>query len=189
MSLNRQEQTGTEAVGVFADAAGLQAAIDELTSSGFDRADLSLLAGEEAVKEKLGAIYRKVEDLEDDPTTPRMAFVSEESIGDAQGGLMGGLAYIGAVAAGGAIVASGGTLLGAAVAAALAGCAGGAIGSALAKLVGDRHSRHLQEQLEHGGLLLWVRTWTKDQETKAVSILSRHSAHDVHTHEIAPTQV
>jgi len=38
-----------EAVGVFANANDLQAAIDELLSSGFHRADLSLLACEEAV--------------------------------------------------------------------------------------------------------------------------------------------
>jgi hypothetical protein len=43
-----------EAVGVFHDPASLQEAIDELLSSGFDRAELSLLAGEHAVEEKLG---------------------------------------------------------------------------------------------------------------------------------------
>ena len=48
-----------EAVGVFRDPASLQEAIDELLSSGFDRAEVSLLAGEHAVEEKLGHRYRK----------------------------------------------------------------------------------------------------------------------------------
>ena len=46
-----------EAVGVFHDPASLQEAIDELLSSGFDRAEVSLLAGEHAVEEKLRHRY------------------------------------------------------------------------------------------------------------------------------------
>ena len=49
-----------EAVGVFKAAEALQEAIDDLLSSGFDRADLSLLASEHAVEEKLGHKYQKV---------------------------------------------------------------------------------------------------------------------------------
>jgi len=64
--------------------------------------------------------YRKVTELEDDAAVPRTCHVSTESIGDAEGGLVGGLLYVGAVAAAGAIVALGGTLAGAIVAAALA---------------------------------------------------------------------
>ena len=49
-----QPDTLREAVGVFTSADDLQEAIDELQSSGFHRAELSLLANEEAVNEKLG---------------------------------------------------------------------------------------------------------------------------------------
>ena len=129
-----------EAVGVFHDPDMLQEAIDELLSSGFDRAELSLLAGEHAIKEELHHRYRKVAELEDDPRVPRTAYVSLESIGDAEGGLIGGLMYIGAVVAGGAVVASGGTLAGAFLAAAMAGSAGGLFGSALAKLIDYHHA-------------------------------------------------
>ena len=48
-----------EAVAVFETAETLQAAIDELLISGFNRAELSLLAGEHAVEEKLGHHYTK----------------------------------------------------------------------------------------------------------------------------------
>jgi len=173
-----------EAVGVFKTADALQGAIDELMSSGFDRAEISLLAAEKTVEEKLGHKYRKVTQLEDDTSVPRCCYVSLESIGDAEGGLIGGLIYVAAGAALGAIVASGGTLAAAIAGTALAGGAGGLIGSVLAKLVGDHHAHHLQEQLDHGGLLLWVRTWNAEDEKGAVEILRKHSGRDVHIHTL-----
>jgi hypothetical protein len=181
----KSEETRTEAVGVFYDAATLQDAIDELLSAGFNQYELSLLATERAVEEQLGHKYEKVAELEDDPTVPRDAYVSTESIGDAEGGLVGGLMYVGALAAAGAVVASGGTLAAAIGGAAAVGGAGGLIGAALSKLISDSHAQHLQEHLDHGGLLLWVRTRDEKHEKRAVEILSRHSAHDVHTHELA----
>jgi hypothetical protein len=184
MTSKQPGESVREAVGVFKTAAPLQDAIDELMSSGFDRAEISLLAAEKTVEEKLGHKYRKVAELEDDVKVPRTCYVSTESIGDAEGGLIGGLMYVGAMAALGAIFASGGTLALAIAGAAAAGGAGGLIGAVLAKLVGDHHARHIQEQLDHGGLLLWVRTWNKEDEGRAVSILKKHSGVDVHVHDL-----
>jgi len=171
-----------EAVGVFDSAETLVAAVDELLISGFDRAELSLVASEPAVQEKLGHMYDKVRDLEDDAAVPRDAYVSIESIGDAEGVLIGGLMYVGAMAAAGSIVASGGTLAVAITGAAMLGGAGGGIGLILANWVGNHHADYLQDQLERGGLLLWVRTWDETHEKRATDILSKHSAHDVHVH-------
>ena len=126
MEIDPAAEMSREAVGIFHSPEGLQDAIDELLSSGFHRAELSLLASEAAVVDKLGHMYRKVDALADDPDVPRAAYVAGEDIGDAEGGIIGGLVYIGATA--GAIVASGGTLLAVIVAAALAGGAGGLIG-------------------------------------------------------------
>jgi hypothetical protein len=180
----RGSPTIREAVGVFDDGERLEAAIDELLGSGFDRFELSLLAGQQAVEAELGHAYEKVGELEDDARVPRTAYVSTEAIGDAEGALIGGLMYVGAVAAGGAIVATGGTLAGAVVAAAMAGGTGGLIGSALAKLIDYHHADHLAGQLERGGLLLWVRTRDALHEARALDILGRHSARDVHLHDI-----
>ncbi|MDJ0896451.1 MAG: hypothetical protein QNJ92_15000 [Alphaproteobacteria bacterium] len=177
--------TKTEAVGVFKDATSLEAAIDELLSSGFDRAELSLLAGEDVVQQKLGHMYDKVKELEDDPSVPRVAYVPTESIGGFEGGLIGGLMYVGAVAAVGAVVATGGALATVIAAAGVAGGAGGAIGVALAKLIEKHHADHLQTQIDHGGLLLWVRTRDATHENQAQEILRRHSAADVHVHKLA----
>ncbi|HAK62189.1 MAG: hypothetical protein ACOY17_10725 [Pseudomonadota bacterium] len=171
-----------EAVAVFETAETLQAAIDELLISGFNRAELSLLAGEHAVEEKLGHHYTKVEELEDDPDVPTAAFVSPESIGDAEGALIGGPMYIAACTAAGIAVAVGGPLTTVITAGALAGGAGAVIGGVLASMVGKHHADYLHEQLEHGGLLLWVRTVDREHEKRATDILSKHSAHDVHVH-------
>lgn len=184
MPADQKAEAVREAVGVFHDPETLQEAIDELLSSGFNRAELSLLASEQTVDKRLGHQYRKVAELEDDATVPREAYISTESIGDAEGGLIGGLFYVGATVAAGAIVATGGSLAAAIGAAALAGGAGGLIGSVLAILVGDHHAQHLQEQLNHGGLLLWVRTWDGEREKRAVDILTRHSGRDVRVHTL-----
>jgi hypothetical protein len=181
----KTDETVREAVGVFASAETLQAAIDELQSSGFDRAELSLLADERTVDQKLHRHYRKVTELEDDAEVPRAAYVSPESVGAGEGALIGSLLYVGMVTAGGMIVASGGTLAAALAGAAIAGGVGGMLGTMLATLVGDRYARYIEEQLNHGGLLLWVRTWDPGDESRAVEILKRHSGRDVHIHGIA----
>jgi hypothetical protein len=165
-----------EAVGIFHRSENLQSAIGELLSSGFHRAELSLLASESTVQEKLGFRYEKVDVLADDPKVPPSAYVSAEATGGAEGALIGALAYLGAVVAAGAVVASGRTLTTGIVAAGLAGGTGGLIGSVLAKWVGDHHAHYLREQIEHGGHLLWVRTWNTEDEEHAVEVLKRHSA-------------
>jgi hypothetical protein len=184
MPPEEKANTVREAVGVFSTPETLQEAIDELMSSGFDRADLSMLAAEGTVDEKLGHKYQKIAELEDDPIVPRCCYVSTESIGDAQAWLVGGLMYVGAMAATGAVMATGGTLALVIAAAALAGGVGSLFGAILAKWVGDNHANYLQEQLDHGGLLLWVRTWDAEDEKRAVSILSKHSGRDVHIHTL-----
>jgi hypothetical protein len=184
MPTENENRTIREAVGVFHSPETLQEAIDDLMSSGFDRAELSMLAAEKTVDEKLGHKYQKIAELEDDPIVPRCCYISTESIGDAQGGLVSGLMYVGAGVGAGAVVATGGTLALVIAAAAVAGGVGGLLGAILAKSIGDHHAHHLQEQLDHGGLLLWVRTWNAEDEKRATEILSKHSGRDVHIHTL-----
>jgi hypothetical protein len=54
----------------------------------------------------------------------------------------------------------------------------------LAKWIGDNHAQYLQEQLDHGGMLLWVRTWDSEKEKNALEILQKHSGRDVHLHAL-----
>lgn len=178
-------RTTREAVGVFHDWKSLQAAVDELLNSGFDRSELSLLAAQKVVEEKLGHVYEKIGELEDDPAVPRAAFVGRDSLTEGRAGIIGGLAYIGAVAAIGAVVASGGTLAAAIVAAAVAGGSGGFLGTLGARWLGRDRAKQIQAQIDKGGLLLWVRLRDQAHEDRAVAVLNRHAADDVHVHEMA----
>jgi len=176
--------TVREAVGVFHDAETLEDAIEELMVAGFDRAEISLLAGETAVVEKLGHRYRKVTELEDDPDVARAAYVEKDSLVEARAGVIGGLAYVGALAAVGVIVASGGTLGAAILGATLAGGGGGLLGSLVTGWMSRRHADHIEEQLKKGGLLLWVHIKDDEHEKRARKVLEAHSADDVHVHEL-----
>lgn len=173
-----------EAVGVFHATADMESAIQELQESGFDRAEISLLAGEETVRQKLRHKYYDAKSLEDDPKAPRSAFVSTELIGDAEGALIGGLFYVGALASVGAVVASGGAFGAILLAMAAGGGSAVLIGSLLARVVGKHHSDHLQHQLERGGLVVWVRTKDQAHEQRAVGVLKGNKATDVHVHSI-----
>ena len=169
-----------EAVAVFHSADDLQNAIDKLLRSGFHRSALSLLANEAEVVAKLGHVYRKTTDLAADPAVPRTAYVSPEAIGDGQGAIIATLMYVAAGVLMGPVAAARGSFAALAAAAAIGGGAAGLLGTWLAKLIGDRHAMRIQGHLDRGGLLLWVRTWSRDQESRAVEILQQHSGRDVH---------
>jgi hypothetical protein len=182
MTMDKTDDTPTvrEAVGVFHDERTLQAAADDLLIAGFDRAELNLLAGHRAIEERLGHAYRRVAELEDEAPVASRFYASSSSRTEAQGAIVGGLTYVGAVAATGMIVASGGTLAGVLAGIALAGGAGGLVGVIVARFIDRRHARYLQDHLDHGGLLLWVHVADADLEERAVEVLRRHSAEDVH---------
>jgi hypothetical protein len=162
----------------------MENAVDELGSNGFDRMDISLLASEHAVTDKLGHAYVSARELEDDPSVPTTAFVSRASLGAAEGAVVGTLIYIPALIGAAAVVASGGAVAAAIAAAAVAGGIGGGIGTLLARLIDRAHANRIEEQLEHGGLLLFVRTRDAAHEARAREILAKHSGRDVHVHTV-----
>ena len=176
--------TVREAVGVFHDYDELTAAVEDLEEAGFDRSDIDLMASWEAVEKKLGHVYKTVEALEDNPEAPRTAFVARDDVTEGRAALVGGFTYLGAIAAALGIVASGGTLALAIASAVAGGAAAGGIGALISHYLGENFARRLKEQLEHGGLVLWVRLRDAEHERRAVEILRRHGAHDVHVHDI-----
>lgn len=177
-----------EAVGVFHHWADLQLAVDELLRRGFDRADISMLAGEKVVEGKLGHVYERVNELEDDPNAPRIAFVGRDSLTEGKASAIGTLGYVGAVAAVGAVVASGGALAWILLGAAAGGGGGAAVGSLLARGMGRGRAKDIEAQINKGGLLLWVRTCSTDREGRASEILKKHGAADVHVHNFEGAQ-
>lgn len=171
----------SEAVAVFHDVSELDAAVEELRAAGFANEDISLLASEDAVARKLGHRYERVEELEDDPEAPRVAYRTRTSLGESEDRLIGSLTYLPAVVAAGTVVASAGVVAAAVTGTAIAGAL---IGTVLAHWLDKNHAEHLQEQLDHGGLLLWVRTPDEDAQRRALEVLTRRSAHDVHIHQL-----
>jgi hypothetical protein len=179
------KSTVREAVAVFDDVSELDAAFHELREAGFGRGEISLLATEHAVQRKLGHRYERVEELEDEPAAPRVSYRTPAALGESEDMLVGTLTYLPAVVAAGTVVASAGIVAAAVTGTALAGAL---IGTVLARWLDKHHAEHLQEQLERGGLLLWVRTPDQSAERRALDILTRHSAHDVHIHELPAKQ-
>jgi hypothetical protein len=45
----------------------------------------------------------------------------------------------------------------------------------------------MQEQLDRGGVLLWVHLRDATAEERALDVLRRHGARDVHMHDIPAT--
>jgi len=181
MSAQSSGPTVREAVAVFDEVNELDSAVDDLLAAGFKKSDMSLLASEEAVSKKLGHRYERVEEMADEPDAPRIAYRTRASLGESDDMLIGTLTYLPTVLAAGTVVASEGVVAAAVTGTALAGAL---IGTVLTRWLDRHHAERLQEQLERGGLLLWVRTADPDAQHRAIEILTRHSAHDVHIHQL-----
>jgi hypothetical protein len=65
-----------------------------------------------------------------------------------------------------------------------AGAGGAVIASVLARRLDEHHARYLEDQLDRGGLLPWVKIREPERERRALEILGRHSGHYVHVHAI-----
>lgn len=177
-------ETIREAVGIFHDPESLEKAVGDLEARGFDRAEISILARDEVVEEKLGHRYERVKDLKDSPDTPRRAYVDKTFVNEAESGIIGGLFYVGAVAAAGATVATGGSLpliLGAALA---AGGASGAVGGVVAKAMGNEEKKEIEAQLERGGLLTWVHLRDDIADETALKALRDNGADYAEIHHL-----
>lgn len=173
-------QPAREAVAVFENESELLNVIQELKRSGFDHSDMSVLPPLTNVEKYLGHKLEKVEDAEDNPEVPRMAPVDRASFGAAQGALIGLPIYIGAIGAiwnGARSGADTGTIV---VSCLIGGTVGGVIGLAMAALLKRRHARQIKEQIDHGGLLLWVRIRGEEQEERAKSVITDHIVRHFH---------
>jgi hypothetical protein len=170
-----------EAVAVFEEVGELDEAIRSLLAAGFKEDDLSLLADRRTVERKLGHAYEKVEELEDAPDVPRVAYRRPLDPANTESGFIGALTWAPPLLAAGAVVASTGLITGLIIGAAVAGSLGASV---LGHVVDQRHAEWLQEQLDAGGVLLWVRIKDDEAARIAVSILTQHAVHDVHIHEV-----
>jgi len=182
MSLHLLTKSLIEVVAVFHDATKLDAAVDALKQAGFKNDAISLLASEHAVERKLGHRYQRVEELEDSEEAPRVTYRTQADLEDSEGTIIGSLTFLPAVVAASTVVASAGVVAAAVTGTAIAGAL---IGTVLTRWLDHKHANLLQEQLAHGGLLLWVNTPTVDEQNRAVRILMDQGGNDVHVHDFA----
>lgn len=170
-----------EAVAVFDDVVDLDEAVQGLLAAGFVEDDLSLLADRATVEKKLGQTYVRVDDLVDDPAAPRVAYRRPADPAAREGRMIGSLTWAPPLIAAGAVVASTGLVTGLVIAAAVAGTLAASV---FGHVLDRRHAEWLQEQLDRGGILLWVRIADDAAAAAAIRILTRHAVHDVHLHDV-----
>jgi hypothetical protein len=176
--------TKREVVGVFADQDHFQRAIDDLQANGVNRANISTVANAKTLERELGHGYINVRDIEDDSEIPRAISISKRSLGIAEGVMIGGAIYVPTVIVAANLVAKGvsyGMLIGAVAA---VGAVGGLVGWLFARRLDRGYRRTIGDQLEHGGIVLWVSVHAPEQEARVVEVLARSGAHDLHVHDL-----
>lgn len=171
-----------EAVAVFDSVEDVKAAYWDLRMVGFSRYDISLLAKQEVLEEKLGHAYWRAEDLEDDPKAPRAAYVSEEAMGELEGAIAGGFFFLGSSIAMLAMLTPASTAAASIAAIAIGGSPAAVVGTLLARRADRKFRDYYANQLHHGGILMWVRVKDDDKRDLASKILTEHSGRDVHVH-------
>ncbi|MFL5254503.1 MAG: hypothetical protein ACJ8AI_16705 [Rhodopila sp.] len=148
----------SEVRATFSDSDQMQAAVNELTMNGFDRAELTLPARGHSLDEA-GSSGDKAVATDEDARQARTLGISTA-------------ASAAGMAAAGIVIATGGAALPAVAAAVLgAGAAGGATYAATeAGVAAEQHTR--DDQAAAGHLVLSVRTPTADKVEKAKAILT-----------------
>jgi hypothetical protein len=172
-----------EAVGLFNNMSDLQEAVKDLEIKGFPREWISVMGSRREIEQVFGMPAVPPEIAEDDPRTPRQSPTRPEEKAIGAGVLIGGSAYVGVAAA---AMATGGISMAAMLPAVIiAGLGGGVIGVILTQLLGKYFDKNIEEQINKGGLLLWVRTPDATHERMASRILKAHGAKHVKMHDIS----
>jgi hypothetical protein len=143
------------------------------------------MASREMVLSKLGAIYQDPVTIAEVPDLPRRDLITRDDVSSTSAVVFGTLVAIGSLGAALPIIASGGAVVAIAVAAVF----GGTAATALAKVIKDRIvKRHdaasLEDDLWHGGLVVFVRPRDAERETLAMAIMRDCGARNVHVHEV-----
>jgi hypothetical protein len=83
-----------------------------------------------------------------------------------------------------AAAASGGALLLAIGTTVATGAVGAGLGALLFHVVARHHAAAIREQMDHGGLILWVRVVDQTAEMRVLAVLQQYGARFLHTHMI-----
>lgn len=180
MAMTRPEraQHTSEAVGIFATAERLSHAGEVLVAEGFARDAIGVLARRDATERALEmpestSNATRVHGARADAQTPR---IEQESIGGATHAWLGGLSLAGTTTLGAVAVASAAVLGGAFVAAAAGAATVGAVGVAMSAIIHERDADYLEEHIDAGHLLLFVRTRGPAEQQRALELMRANGA-------------
>lgn len=172
-----------EAVGIFDDQDKLDAAVAELEISSFARHEINVLGDPKEIENRFGEEVINPQWLEDNPYAPRKSSIRPEEKRIGRGVAIAVPAYIGGCAAMLAVnPAPGLVLLGAVVAGSILGAL---VGGAITYFINRKITRRVDDQIQEGGLLLWVKTPAPEKEKLALNILHKYGGRNVHVHDIA----
>lgn len=171
-----------EAVALFNTEDDLQAAVDDLECHGFSNAAISRPKPIEEIEHELDHKIVSVHELEDDAAVPREAYIDQGSRASGVMVLIVVPVYIALLVAASVATSYGFQLWQAVLLTVVFGLVGMLWGGYYALKVARGTKQRIRREQALGGLLLWVRTGSKRQETKALDILRRHAGRDVHLH-------
>jgi hypothetical protein len=173
-----------EVAAIFRSRAALDAAVQTLLLNGFDRSDIDVLAGIDSVRGRLGADYVDAKELPEVPHVPRQPYLGPEDFTTI---VVLSVALLASASAVGSILAVlywGGSVPWAVVAGiGGAACAGG-LGILIAHSIKRTQEERFAVQMMLGGLVVWVRVRSLEQEQDAQRILSEHGGEFIRVHEL-----
>lgn len=172
-----------EAVGLFDDEDQMQEAIRELEATAFPRDAISIRGYAPTANENNpDAPAIDPDALEDDPEALREAPVRNEELTIGGAVAIACTAYIGAVAGVGIVGTASMAITYTAIL--IGGLAGAFIAAIVVNRMRELRNNHIRQQINHGGMVMWVRTPDKEREELACNILTRHGATHVRVHDM-----
>lgn len=169
-----------ELVGLFHSPDDLEQAISTLTSSGWNHAELSILAQHKLLLPE--QVEEGSSELANDPGVERRGPVSDTDVRQGRTLLAGISGVAAAFLASGATILTGGGTLAAIAGAAAAGGGAGALVEAVGQRARSEREHFLHEQMEQGGILLWAKIESPEEEERARDIFAGCGATDIHLH-------
>ena len=161
----------TAAYAIFSTRAEAESAVDQLTSAGFSRQDVSVLMADKAGSKDFAA--------EKNTKAPE-GTTTGVGVGGAVGGTLGLLAGIGALAIPGVgpLIAAG-PIMGALAGLGVGGAVGGLVGALIGMGIPEYEAKRYEGHLNDGGILVSVHCDSSDEVSRAKDTLKAAGGHDV----------
>lgn len=169
-----------EATAVFPDEASLDRAVDALMQLGLRQEDMSVLAHSSQL-----SATRSAEQLADNSAADTTAFTSSDSMTEIRTAIVGAPALLVGLGAALAISTAGAALIPAFVVTTGGALVGGGAGMIFARIFGRKHADYINEQVNNGGVILWVHAPKNNQDQEILNILSENGGKDAHIHVVS----